>query len=208
MGGWGADDDTPDERTLREAENGRAQARRVSDLVREGLLAGTALRLAPELVLELHKLSMDGLLGSAGRVRERSDGEIFGSRHVLPPRQDVPQLLASACDFVNVRSTGEPVFLAAYILWRLCWIHPFEDGNGRTARAVSYLVLSLALNAELPGSQPIPARMKVAPIAYRRALEAADAAWSQGQVDVSEMEKLLAFYLQAQLLDEPPTLPP
>ena len=50
--------------------------------------------------------------------------------------------------------------------------------------------------------------MKVAPIAYRRALEAADAAWSQGQVDVSEMEKLLAFYLQAQLLDEPPTLPP
>jgi hypothetical protein len=31
-----------------------------------------------------------------------------------------------------------PTELAAYGLWRLNWIHPFVEGNGRTARAVCY----------------------------------------------------------------------
>ena len=34
-----------------------------------------------------------------------------------------------------------PTELAAYGLWRLNWIHPFIEGNGRTARAVCYYLL-------------------------------------------------------------------
>jgi len=75
------------------------------------------------------------------------------------------------------------------VLWRICWIHPFEDGNGRTVRAASYLVLSMRLGFELPGKLPIPARIKHAPIADMRALEAADAAWSRGVLDVSAMQR-------------------
>src|ERR1700691_2453032 len=42
------------------------------------------------------------------------------------------------------------IHLAAYILWKLNWIHPFADGNGRTARAVSYAVLCIKLDGLLP----------------------------------------------------------
>jgi hypothetical protein len=107
VGGWGSEDDEPDERTLREAGNGRAQAVRVSALVREGLSLGSSFRLTPELVLELHGIAMDGLLASAGRLRARSDGEILGSRHVMPTHDRVPELLVEACDFVNARPEGD-----------------------------------------------------------------------------------------------------
>ena len=30
--------------------------------------------------------------------------------------------------------------LIGYIFWRLTWIHPFEDGNGRTAHYFCYLI--------------------------------------------------------------------
>jgi hypothetical protein len=68
--------------------------------------------------------------------------------------------------------------------------------------------LCLRLKAELHGSQPVTARIKAAPRTYWRALEAADAACAQGKLDVSELETLLAFYLRAQLRDDPLGLPP
>ena len=127
---------------------------------------------------------------------------------MLPRHEDVPGLVTEACNLVHERWEEDPLFLAAYVLWRICWIHPFDDGNGRTARAVSYLVLSVRLGFELPGRLPIPARIKHAPIAYTRALEAADAAWSRRVLDVSLMQELLAFYIEAQLKDDPPSFPP
>ena len=55
-------------------------------------------------------------------------------------------------------------------------------------RAASYLVLSARLGFELPGRLPTPARIKHAPIAYTRALEAADAACAVGVLDVSALK--------------------
>jgi len=193
---------------MREAENGVRQARRLATLIREGLAQPSAFRLSAATLCELNQCAVEGVTATAGRLRERSDLEILGSRHVLPQHEDVPALVDEACDVVHARWDEDPVLLAAYVLWRICWIHPFEDGNGRTARAASYLVLSVRLGFELPGRLPIPARIKHAPIAYMRALEAADAAWSRGILDVSKMQELLAFYLEAQLKDDPPSFPP
>jgi Fic family protein len=192
---------------MREAENGVRQARYVAALIGDGLKAPASFRLTPATIAELNRLAVEGLVPTAGRLRERSDLEIAGSRHVLPPHEDVRALVADACDEVHAHWGEDPMFLAAYILWRICWIHPFDDGNGRTARAVSYLVLSVRLGFELPGRLPIPARIKHAPIAYTRALEAADAAWASRVIDVSEMQQLLSYYLEAQLRDDPPSLP-
>jgi Fic family protein len=163
---------------------------------------------APRVICDLNYQAMKHVMPNAGELRKRSDVEILGSRHVPPPHEDVQRLVEEACAFVNERPLDGPLFLAAYILWRLCWIHPFDDGNGRTARAVSYALLSQRMRLELPGAHPIPERIKHAPRAYWHALEAADRAWSAGTLDVSELEQLLAFYLEAQLRNDPLGLPP
>jgi len=135
-GGWSEDDDQEaDERTLVAAANGRAQALYMQSLVRRTLRSATiAFRtITPELVCEMNRLAMVGLMPTAGKPRRRSDIEIAGSRHVLPDHDEVPFLIKEACNFVNLEAQGDALFLAAYILWRICWIHPFEDGNGRVA---------------------------------------------------------------------------
>jgi hypothetical protein len=58
-----------------------------------------------------------------------------------PPAPDVLHSeLERMCETINSGwDTWDALELAAFALWRLNWIHPFTDGNGRTARALSYL---------------------------------------------------------------------
>ncbi|MCP1998546.1 Fic family protein [Nitrobacter winogradskyi] len=89
--------------------------------------------------------------------------------------------------------------MAAYLMWRLNWIHPFADGNGRTARIVSYVVLSIRAGAILPGTPTIPDQIVDNRNPYFEALDAADAAFRDGRIDVSKMEELLGSLLANQL---------
>lgn len=89
--------------------------------------------------------------------------------------------------------------LAAYALWRMNWIHPFIEGNGRTARAASYFLLCVRAGALLPGKKILPERITENRAGYEAALAAADRAWDDGHLDFSEMENYLAELLQAQL---------
>ena len=63
-------------------------------------------------------------------------------------------------DFVNEVNRYwddlDEVSLAAFVLWRLNWIHPFINGNGRTARAACYFVLCVKLGGWLPGTIILP----------------------------------------------------
>ena len=93
-----------------------------------------------------------------------------------------------------------PIHLAEYLMWRLNWIHPFFGGNGRTSRAVSYLILCAKLGFVLPGSQTIPEQIVAHREPYFDALKSADAAWQEGRLDLSQMETLLSELLAAQLL--------
>ena len=95
-------------------------------------------------------------------------------------------------------------FPAGYALWRINWIHPFDDGNGRTARAVAYLLLCARLHQELSGETTLIERLLFHKIRYWRALDAADAACEDGKVDVSVLVALLDELLQAQLSDADP----
>jgi len=81
------------------------------------------------------------------------------------------------------------------------WIHPFADGNGRTARAVSYVVLSIKLDSLLPGTPTIPEQIASNKEPYYKALEEADRAWAARKIDVSSLEELLASMLANQLLN-------
>jgi Fic family protein len=80
------------------------------------------------------------------------------------------------------------------------WIHPFVDGNGRTARAISYVILCVRLGYRLPGTQTIPEQIARNKSPYYTALEAADIQGAGGKIDLGEMEKLVESLLAAQLL--------
>jgi Fic family protein len=90
--------------------------------------------------------------------------------------------------------------LAAFVLWKLNWIHPFTDGNGRTSRALSYLVLCVRLGVHLPGTNAIPEQISTNKHPYYEALEKADVAALEGRVDVSVLEEYLSSLLAKQLL--------
>lgn len=109
----------------------------------------------------------------------------------------VPELIEDMCDYVNDHwEASPPLHLAAYLMWRLNWIHPFADGNGRTSRIVSYVALSIRAGAVLPGTPTIPDQIVDNRNPYFEALDAADAAYRDGKIDVSKMETLLAAYLR------------
>ena len=100
--------------------------------------------------------------------------------------------------YVNQHWTAKPVHLCAYLMWRCNWIHPFFDGNGRTTRALSYLVFLARLGFE-PGGTPTFVDMIASDKQpYYQALDDADAAWLESRLDVSTMEALVSKLLARQ----------
>ncbi len=128
--------------------------------------------------------------------------EIGQSSHVPPEHFFVPEKVNALCDYVNKNwDTKSAIHLAAYVLWRLNWIHPFADGNGRTSRAVMYVILNIRLDALLAGAPTIPDQIASDKAPYYSALEAADEAWKSQLVDLSVMEDLLESMLAKQLVN-------
>lgn len=106
-------------------------------------------------------------------------------------------------DFVNEVNRNwdsiDPVVLGAYVLWKLNYIHPFINGNGRTARAACYFVICLKAGGELPGKTILPELIRQNRDEYVEALRAADAAYEAGAPDLSVLHALLTRLLQEQL---------
>jgi Fic family protein len=110
-------------------------------------------RLTPTLLLELHRILTEGTLDdptAAGRLQtiederisvvDAQDGSVL---HTPPPAEQLPDRLQALCDFANQgdeesKSFIHPVVRAILLHFWLAYDHPFEDGNGRTARALFY----------------------------------------------------------------------
>jgi Fic family protein len=151
-------------------------------------------------ILRLNRVAIEGLNPLAGVFRP-DEMTITYSRHNPPPPELVPELMEEMCDYINENLDKAPVHLAAYLLWRINWIHPFDDGNGRTARAVSYALLCIQLGYELPGTRTIPEQIAENKTPYYKALEAADESCKTSKIDVSILEGLLEAGLANQLID-------
>jgi Fic family protein len=149
--------------------------------------------------MKLNRLALDGLSSLAGSYRPAGI-EIQGSKHTPPGAHLVPELIEELCEYVTANWDRSPIHLASYILWRLNWIHAFVDGNGRTTRVTSFLVLCVRLGYRVPGSLTIPELISRDKKPYYSALEAADAAYeSAKKIDVSAMEDLVKNLLAEQL---------
>lgn len=190
----------PAEKALREGQNGLKQMAQVVEMIEYYLDPERPFRFRPSHLLTLQRVALLGLTGYAGNWRP-GGVEIKGSRHVPPDAHRVPELIEDLCDYVNEKwAEKSPLHLAAYVMWKLNWIHPFTDGNGRTSRAAAYLVLCLRLGYLLPGRLTIPDQIASNKKPYYDALEAADSLWSTGVVDLTAMKNLLGGMLAAQLV--------
>jgi Fic family protein len=188
------------EKARQEALNTLRQYDRMVEIINETLRQPQRFRLRPSAIQELNRISIKNLEADAGRWRD-SPIIIEGSQHQPPPCEEVPQHVDDLCDYVNDNwDNHSPFHLAAYVMWRLNWIHPFVDGNGRTTRAVSYYVLCAKLGFHIPGVTTVPEMIACNKEPYYEALEAADAASKEGVVDVSEMEHLLGELLAKQMV--------
>jgi Fic family protein len=157
-------------------------------------------RFRPSHLLHLHRVALMGISQYAGNFRP-SDIEIGGSRHKPPGAFEVPERVEELCDYVNERwHQKSALHLASYVMWKLNWIHPFTDGNGRTSRAASYMILCVKLGYILPGKRTIPDQIAENKTPYYRALETADLAWGKNEIDLTAMKDLLASMLATQLL--------
>ena len=185
----------PAERAKLEARNALEQFDAVISLVEQFTSADhPQFRLRTSTILQLQRLALKGLSAYAGVFRP-AGVDIGGSKHKPTEAHLVPARVEEMCDYVTDHWSKPPIHLMAYVLWRLNWIHPFTDGNGRTARAVAYLVLCTRLSYRVPGTKTIPELIAVNKDPYYAALEAADAG------DLTVLEKLLAALLAQQLYD-------
>jgi Fic family protein len=108
---------------------------------------------SPSRILELQAILTEGTLDepdAAGRFRRADEPIVVEDEtgtilHHPPAASELPDRLATLCDFANGGGTGEfmhPVVRAILVHFGLAYDHPFVDGNGRTARALFYWVMA------------------------------------------------------------------
>ncbi|OHD76316.1 MAG: hypothetical protein A2V99_18435 [Spirochaetes bacterium RBG_16_67_19] len=125
----------------------------------EDLIAGEPANLTAGLIKSYNGLVLAGLPAKEGVVpgEIRKIPVVVGSYRGAPA-EDCEYLLERLCVFLNAERERETtldrlslsVLLAVTAHLYLAWIHPFGDGNGRTARLVELLLL-------LNGGVPAPA---------------------------------------------------
>ena len=105
--------------------------------------------LTEEGLLYIHKLMTEKTLDNpddAGRFRTNDNvvvaDMVEGDVVYTPPTfEDIPEFVADLCDFFNndnPRTFIHPIIKGIIIHFMLAYMHPFVDGNGRTARALFY----------------------------------------------------------------------
>ena len=105
--------------------------------------------LTPERLLTIHRLMTQNTLDNSedeGRFRTNDDiyvvdnlsGEVV---HFPVPYTEIPELILLLCRLFNEKGSENfvhPIIKGTLIHFLLAYIHPFCDGNGRTARALLY----------------------------------------------------------------------
>ncbi|MCR9599924.1 Fic family protein [Vibrio alginolyticus] len=135
--------------------------------------------LTPELIGGFNGIATDGVLENehvaghyrtdAVMVRDVATGDII---HEAPEHEHVLKLIEQLCDFANTDHTTStnfinPIVKACILHFMIGYIHPFMDGNGRTARALFYWFI-LKHGYENFKYVSISAPLKSAPTKYVR----------------------------------------
>lgn len=120
--------------------------------------------------------------------------------HKPPPPFAIQAQVDQFVNQVNANwGDTDPFTLSAFVLWRLNHIHPFINGNGRTARAAAYYVLCLKMGGSLPGNKTLPELICENRSDYMSALKTADQSCKSGPaVNLGPLAELLRQLLVKQ----------
>ena len=103
--------------------------------------------LTPELLLEIHKRITEKTLDNLGDEGSfRKDDNIYVVNgitgevaHEPPSYTAIPVIINNLCSFANSDDVFiHPIIKAIIIHFMISFLHPFVDGNGRTARSLFY----------------------------------------------------------------------
>jgi len=157
---------------------------------------------------EFHRTGTLFLLERPGEFRDsevvvrRGDGVVV---HQPPTKEEMGGHLDRFFTQLEDRWAGSsPQELAAFCLWMINWVHPFKNGNGRTARAFCYACLSLKFGFVLPGSPTVIDLIMQNRDEYQAALKHADNAFeASGETDLSKMTAFVDDLLARQFSSVP-----
>ncbi|MDO8872072.1 MAG: Fic family protein [Methanoregula sp.] len=109
--------------------------------------------LTPALILEIHRLITKGTIDRNAVGQFRTDNDIVVANpatgvvyHTPPDFQEIGMFIEGLCTFANQGGRDEdpgedyihPVIKGIILHFLIGYVHPFNDGNGRTARSLFY----------------------------------------------------------------------
>lgn len=144
-------------------------------------------------IFALHEAVLKGIDDAhAGQYRNVAV-RISGSNVIMPNPVKVPDLMEEMAKWLNKKSSTHPIEFAAEAHYQLVTIHPFVDGNGRTARLLMNLILLMH------GYPPAIIRKRDR-LAYISSLEKAQLGGSKDdflKIIAKSVDRSLNIYLKA-----------
>lgn len=149
------------------------------NLITRRLTSDAFPQLTPALIIEFNRLVLDRLEVAPevepGQLRKHSVGV---ASYLAPPAEDCSYLLNRLCEWLNGPAFRPPANQVAFGVIRaiiahlyIAWIHPFGDGNGRTARLVEVQTL-LAAGVPSPAAHLLSNHYNATRSAYYLRLDA------------------------------------
>lgn len=150
----------------------------------QAIARGETFTLTSDLICEFHRRVLKGLEtddATPGQIRSHAVGV---GRYRAAPAEDVVYLLDRMCEWLEGPDfeSDDPELKFAFLVARavlahlyLAWIHPFGDGNGRTARLVEFLLLARSGLVPLPAAHLMSNHYNLTRDRYYRELDYASA---------------------------------
>lgn len=146
-----------------------------------------------QFIRELNFYAAHMLSPHPGVYRNQCQQNVYirGTAHQPPSFERVPEEMDAFLSTIQkMRSSEAPLIVAAYALWRLNWIHPFVQGNGRTSRALCSFLVNQGYNKWLPGT-PLVELIRDNRDEYCELLRVTDETADENKM--ADLSKLVAF---------------
>jgi Fic family protein len=182
------------ERDVEEVENYYKAIKYIS-----GLPINSNFKFSEEIILKINGIILNGIRDEeAGKYRTK---ELYVGTYIPPKPKDVPTLTAEFIDWLSnpIPQDLSPILYAGIAHYKLVAIHPFIDGNGRTTRILTKLMLK-KYGYDFIKYFSLESYYNRQRKFYYEALDSADSHRVEGQPDLSIWLEYftLALFVQAQ----------